>query len=240
MRIRRTLAGSTLLIASLTLIATALAQEKSVKPGINKKFEDPSLQVAQWVERFEREGRETFDKREQILNACRVEPGMEVADVGAGTGLFTRMFAQKVGPAGWVFAVDIAKPFVEKIETETREAGFENVTGVVGTTDDPKLEPESIDLAFICDTYHHFEFPYKTMVSLCRSLRPGGQLVIVDFHRIEGVSTDWILGHVRAGKEVITKEVESCGFELVFEEPILEKSYFIRFRKADADESSAD
>jgi ubiquinone/menaquinone biosynthesis C-methylase UbiE len=210
----------------------AAAQETSVKPGINKNFETPDLQVKQWVERFEREGRETFDKRHDILAACGVEPGMEVADIGAGSGLFTRMLAEKVGTDGHVYAVDIAKPFVDDIRKRTREAGFDNVTGVVCTPADPSLEPASIDLAFICDTYHHFEFPYKTMVQLHRALRPGGRVVIVDFERIEGISSDWILGHVRAGKEVVVKEIESCGFAFDREKKILEQSYFVTFRKA--------
>jgi ubiquinone/menaquinone biosynthesis C-methylase UbiE len=220
------------MLICLTLTNMAAAQETSVKPGINKNFEAPDLQVKQWVERFEREGRETFDKRQEILAACGIQPGMVVADIGAGSGLFTRLFAQKVGSDGHVFAVDIAKPFVEDIRNQMREAGLENVTGVVCTPADPNLEPASIDLAFICDTYHHFEFHYKTMMQLRRALRPGGQIVVVDFERIEGVSSDWILGHVRAGKEVVVKEIESCGFERVGEQDILEQSYFVSFRKA--------
>src|SRR5262245_58705867 len=93
-----------LLVLNVVLAPPVLvdAQEKSVKPGINKPFEKPDPQ--DFVERFEREGREVFDKRDEIVAACEIPPGSAVADIGAGTGLFTRMFASAVSPRGHVYA----------------------------------------------------------------------------------------------------------------------------------------
>ena len=88
------------------------AKETSVKPGINAEFLKPSLSLTQWVERFEREGREIFTEREKIVAAAKVRPGMAVADVGAGTGLFTLLLSQAAGPKGHVYAVDIAQDFL--------------------------------------------------------------------------------------------------------------------------------
>jgi ubiquinone/menaquinone biosynthesis C-methylase UbiE len=157
---------------------------------------------------------------------------MEIADVGAGTGLFTRLFAPAVGPEGRVFAVDIAEKFVKHVEDTARAASLTNVVGVVCRPDSVNLPSESIDLAYICDTYHHFEFPHKTMQSIHRALRPGGQVVLIDFRRIEGQSSDWILGHVRAGQEVFTSEIVAAGFRQIEEQPdLLDESYFIRFEK---------
>jgi tRNA A58 N-methylase Trm61 len=96
----------------LAAIALALAigpwgsgQEKSVKPGINQPFENPD--VREFVGKFEVESREVYAKRKEILEACRLKPGMAVADVGAGTGLFTRLFADAVGPEGKASMVPI-------------------------------------------------------------------------------------------------------------------------------------
>jgi hypothetical protein len=86
--------------------------EASVRPGVNEPYLKPDLSVAGSVERFEREGREVYDRRAEIVNAARLQPGMRVADIGAGTGLFTFLFAEVVGPQGRVYAVDIAEPFV--------------------------------------------------------------------------------------------------------------------------------
>lgn len=216
----------------LTVVVFApalLAQDKSVNPGINRAFENP--QVEEFQERFERDGREPYDHREKILEACRLKPGMAVADVGAGTGLFTRLFAERVGPQGRVYAVDIARKFIDHIEKTSAQAGLNNVVGVVCEPDDVKLPPHSVDRVFICDTYHHFEYPHRTMRSIHRALRPGGQVVLIDFRRIEGVSSEWTLGHVRAGQEVFEQEIKAAGFEKAGEEDFLKENYFVRFEK---------
>src|SRR5689334_10876271 len=102
----------------------ALAQEKSVRPGINKPFEDPD--VKEFVGKFETESREIYARRKDILEKCKLKEGMSVADVGAGTGLFTRLFAEAVGKEGRVYAVDIAPKFVEHAEKTCKELGFKN------------------------------------------------------------------------------------------------------------------
>jgi predicted methyltransferase len=210
--------------------ATATA-EASAKPGINAEFLKPSLNLTQWVERFEREGREIFTEREKIVAAAKVRPGMAVADIGAGTGLFTPLLSQAAGPKGKVYAVDIAKDFLAHIDQRATAAGLKNVQTVLCTERSVELPPGSTDLAFICDTYHHFEYPRSTMASLHRALRAGGELVVVDFKRIPGQSSDWILNHVRAGQEVFTAEIEAAGFKQIGQVDLLKDNYVLRFRK---------
>jgi ubiquinone/menaquinone biosynthesis C-methylase UbiE len=222
------LAGLGLLV-SLGFPAPIGAQEQSVRPGINKRFENPD--VPEWIRTFEVESREIYAKRREILAACQLKPGMIVADIGAGTGLFTRLFAPHVGPEGRVYALDITPAFIVHIRKTCKEQGIKNVVGVVCKPDALELPPNSIDLAFICDTYHHFEFPFKTLASLHRALRPGGQVILVDFKRIPGVSSAWVLGHVRAGQDVVTREIESAGFRLVEEKKLLTENYVLRFAK---------
>lgn len=214
----------------LTLGATT-AQEKSVKPGINDHFRDPDLK--EFLGKFEGESREIYTQRDRILAACRLKPGMAVADVGAGTGLYTRMFARQVGPTGKVYAVDIARRFLDHIERSCKEARLGNVETVLCTDTSSKLPPASVDLIFVCDTYHHFEFPQRTLASLHQALRPGGQLIVIDFHRIPGKTREWLLKHVRAGQEVFSREIVSAGFRQVGEEKELglKENYFLRFVK---------
>lgn len=214
-------------------LVTLAAQEKSVNPGINDSFQDPAPQT--FVERFEKEGREVYDHRETIVQKLGLKPGMTVADVGAGTGLFTRLMAPLVGPEGKVYAVDIAKTFVDHTVMSSHARGWKHVEGVVCAPDDVRLPEASVDVVFLCDTYHHFEFPLKTNQSILRALKPGGTLVLVDFERIEGVSSDWIMGHVRAPKEVFRKEIEEAGFAFVDELDLFKENYFIRFRKPAAE-----
>lgn len=213
--------------------ASAPARGESVKPGINKDFLDPALNVERYVERFETESREIYSERAAILERVALKPGQAVADIGAGTGLYTYLFADAVGAKGKVYAVDIAAPFVERIQTTAAERGLAHVVGVQCAEDDVRLPPQSIDVAFVCDTYHHFEYPAATLASLHRALRPGGTLIVIDFHRIEGVTREWTLNHVRAGQDVFSAEIQAAGFtlEAVDTPPGLKENYLLRFRR---------
>ncbi|MCH7227666.1 class I SAM-dependent methyltransferase [Haloferula sp. A504] len=217
----------------LLLILLPLAAEESVRPGINEKFLDPDLKVDDWLKRFEVESREVFDARRAVLAACEVKPGMRVADIGAGTGLYTRMFAEAVGPKGWVYAVEINGNFLKHIQARAKQEGHRNITTVLCPEDSTGLPPESIDLAFLCDVYHHFEYPMSSLASLEQALRPGGVLILIDFIRIEGKSSDWVMGHVRAGEEVFRREIEDAGlkFDAKLTVPGLKENYCLRFVK---------
>lgn len=218
-------------IALLIAVFPAYSQEKSVKPGINDPFRNPD--VDKFVKTFEGESREVSVNRDKIVAACGIKPGMVIADIGAGTGLFTRIFAKETGPEGQVFAVDIAAKFLAHIQKTCRDAGLRNVTPVLCNDDSVDLPPNSIDLAFICDTYHHFEFPQRTLASLHRAMKPGAKLIVVDFIRIKGTSSDWVMNHVRAGQEVVEKEIAEAGFRKADEvKNILKENYIIVYTKA--------
>jgi len=228
---RRALLCWTLATAvSLVLVS---AQDQSVKPGINDNFKNPALNVDDWVGRFETESREVFAHREEIVRAAGIQPGATVADVGAGTGLFTMLFGKAVGEQGKVLAVDIAAPFLANIRRRAAESGLRNVTTILGSDKDTRLPENAVDVVFICDTYHHFEFPEQTLASVHRALKPGGKVVLVDFQRIPGESSEWTLNHVRAGKEVFVKEIEEAGFEKLDEQApaFLKENYLVQLRK---------
>jgi predicted methyltransferase len=218
--------------------APSSAPNRSAAPAadINARFLDPQLDPREWINRFEVESREVFAARQAIARAAAIKDGQTVADIGAGTGLFTLLFAHETGSAGWVYAVDISPRFVEHIAGRADKGGVTNVTPVLCTQSSVSLPPASIDVAFVCDTYHHFEHPAQTLASIYRALRPGGRLVVVDFIREEGVSSDWILNHVRAGKAVVTREIESAGFQLLAEPDVqgLTENYVLAFQKPSA------
>lgn len=211
--------------------SVSFSQEKSVKPGINDSFIKPNPD--EYVERFEIESREVFAKREAIVKACKIEKGMILADIGAGTGLFTRLFAKEVGPEGKVLAVDIAENFLEHIKVTSRSLGINNIETVLCTPESAMLPPNSIDVAYICDTYHHFEFPQKTLKSLYDALKPNGRIILIDFKRIKGESSEWTMNHVRAGQEVFEAEIIEAGFQKIHEhKDLLKENYFVEFKKA--------
>jgi predicted methyltransferase len=216
----------TLLFALLLAAASgaSLAQEKDAKQktkrapakssieGQRKTLEDPKRQVVV--------------KREEIVAACELKPGMIVADVGAGTGVFTRLFAPKVGPQGKVFALEIKKDLVEHLEKMCREQKLDNVVAALSTPKSTELAPGSIDLAFVSDTYHHFDHPREMLASMRSALRPDGRLIVIDFEK----AGNW-KDHVRTDKKTATAEVESAGFALVDERDTIPEHYLLRFRK---------
>jgi tRNA A58 N-methylase Trm61 len=209
------------------------ATEKNARPGINKDFLNPDLNADKFIERFEKEGREIYDHRQKILDAVKIKPGTRVADIGAGTGLFTMLFANIVGQGGKVFAVEITQKFTEYIDKRAKEAGLTQIQTVLCTERSVELPSGSIDLAFLCDVYHHFEYPQSSMESIHRALKADGELVLVEFKRIPGETPEKLLKHVRAGQEVFTAEIEAVGFKKVEEQKFLKQNYFVRFRKVE-------
>jgi len=219
-------------VLPLLLLAMAMpvpAAEQNVAPGINRNYQDPDYE--QWVTRFESPGREVYDQRQRIVDALKLASGMRVADIGAGTGLYTVLFAEKVGPQGKVYAVDISENFISNIVRRSEKQGLNNVEGIVNTQQDTKLKPGSVDLVFMSDTYHHFEYPRAMLRSIRQALKPGGRMAIIDFRKEPGVSSGWVISHVRADKQTVIKEVEAGGFRLTQEPGFLRDNYFLIFSK---------
>ncbi|HPF38454.1 MAG TPA: methyltransferase domain-containing protein [Phycisphaerae bacterium] len=212
-------------ILATTFSGACAKPEQSVKPGINSKFKS-DINVDEWVQRFESESREVFHHRDLILDAMNLTPRECVADIGAGTGFYTIAFAERVRPGGLVFAVDIAEPFLRHIRDFAAERGLENITTIQCPDNTTGLHANSVDVAFICDTYHHFEYPKSTIASLYRAMRKGGRVHIIEFirHDADGGRDDakwmampterreWVIGHVRCDRDTVIRECESAGF----------------------------
>ena len=219
-------------LCCLVSFGALAALSPGADPSINKNFrEDPDVSV--WTGRLEGESREIYRKRAEIVDASGAKAGMSVADVGAGTGLFTMLFAKRVAPGGKVVAVDISQSFLESIAKRAAHEGLKNVSTHPGTQNDTQLPPASVDLVFTSDTYHHFEQVEPILASIRRALKPGGRFIVLDFERIPGVTSPRTLEHVRLAKEDVIREVESGGFRLVQEVTSvgLKQNYYLVFEK---------
>ena len=223
--------ASRILVWLLALVLSSAPgfAEQNVSPGINRSYENPN--VTQWRGVFERDGREVWDRRDDIIRHLRLQRGQDIADVGAGTGFFTALMAREVAPGGRVYAVDIAQNFVDASVQRSRDQGLTNVVGVVNDQQGVRLPPESVDLVFISDTYHHFEYPQATLRSIHRALRPDGELVVIDFKRIPGISSPWVMGHVRAGEAKVIAEITAAGFALSERLDFMQTQFYLRFRR---------
>ena len=221
-------AASVLLAVSLGVVVAQNEGEENVAPHINDNFRAEDLDVSRWVESFSGESREVFVAREEVAMAIGLEPGQAVADIGAGTGIYVRLFARDVGPNGKVYAVDIAEDFLEYIDGWAAEENLSQVETILGEDRSPNLPPNSVDVIFSSDTYHHFEYPQSMLEEMHAALRDGGEMIVVDYER-----TPERADHVRAEKETVIREVEEAGFRFVEEVEILgfRENYFLRFAK---------
>jgi ubiquinone/menaquinone biosynthesis C-methylase UbiE len=205
---------------------------KKKKEGINDQFKNPD--VKSFTKRFESESREVYARRKEIADALGLKPGMGIADIGAGTGFYSRLFAERVGPTGKVYAVDVSPTFLKHIDEQSKKMGLEDrITTVKADQNSANLPPNSVDRVFICDVYHHFEHPDKELATLHQALRDGGELFIIDFDRVEGKSSEFVLKHIRASKDVFAKEIAAAGFEKAPIEPEikLKETFMFRFKK---------
>jgi ubiquinone/menaquinone biosynthesis C-methylase UbiE len=209
-------------------------QPKPYAAEMNKKFQDEA-EIQEFVKRFESEDRDIYLKRQDITHTLGLKAGDKVADIGAGTGLFSFLFAKEVGPKGIVFAVDISPTFIAYIKEHAKQQGHEQVVkAVLSKPDSAELAANSIDVAFVCDTYHHFEHPEKMLASIHTALRPGGRLVIIDFD-LQKDSSEFIKKRARAPKEVYYREISAAGFEKVEMKnaPAIKDNFYAEFRRVE-------
>jgi len=220
-----------LAVALAFLTLPLAAAEQGAAPGINKPYVvDPD--VVRWNRSFENERREVYVKRDAIVAAAGVKPGMTVADIGAGTGLFTMLFADAVKPTGKVVAVDISPAFVEYIQSTAKKRRVKNVSAVVANGTDVGLPDASVDLAYLSDVYHHFEHPAETLASIRKALKPGGRMVVIDYERIPGRTPQARIEHVRVDKQQAISEIEAAGFKLLEEKKLMRENYYLVFGQA--------
>jgi ubiquinone/menaquinone biosynthesis C-methylase UbiE len=236
--------GAALAFGANVVLASALgwgqttaqpsASQSKTDPKINEPFKKPDVKA--YVKKFESEDRETYVRRDEIVAALELRSGMSVADIGAGTGLFTRLFAEEVGAKGKVYAVDISPQFLAHIAADAKKRGRKQVVTLQGSQDTTNLPKDSLDLVFLSDVYHHLERPEKILSSIRQALRPDGKLFLVEFDRVKGRSSDFVLKHVRAGRDVFVKEIEAAGFRRTStaKAPALKENFFASFEKAQA------
>jgi protein-L-isoaspartate O-methyltransferase len=135
-------------------------------------------EAADWLERPEREAEE---RSTLLLSSLQIKPGDAVADIGAGTGYYTRRLAKVVGDKGAVYAVDIQREMLDLLTNNLTQAGITNVKPVLGTLADPKLPRASVDVILMVDVYHEFSHPYEMAKAMVEALKPGGRMIFVEY-----------------------------------------------------------
>jgi len=205
-----------IVVAAMLCGAAAFGQQRS--PQQQQRTPE---EYAKFLEGAERVARLQVPRVVQALN---VQPGMKVADIGAGSGLFTRPIAKSVAPAT-IYAVDIDADLLKIIDRRAKDAGVTNIHTVLAAADDPKL-PEPVDLIFICDALHHIANQGSYLKTIRKYLAPGGRVAVIDF------SETWPEGHEKLRFSVAQFEawMKDAGFTRLESHDWLENSLFVVYR----------
>ena len=185
-------------------------------------------QGAPWLERTTREREERLSL---LPKALKLQPGMDIADIGAGSGVISVILAEHVTPGGKIYAVDVQQEMLDLLKKKLDKMGVDNVVPVLGTQKSPGLKPESIDLAIMVDVYHEFEFPYEMMLEISKALKPKGRVVLVEYRK-EDPTVPIKLVH-KMSEAQAKKEVSRPELNLKWKETIglLPRQHILVFEK---------
>ncbi len=181
-----------------------------------------------YIARLEDPKRDGYQKPAEVVKALKLKEGEVIADIGAGSGYFTFRLAEAVGRTGRVYAVDVNPDMIRHLNRRVRDMKVGNVVTVLCAPDDPLLCDGSVDRFFICDTWHHIEGHPRYLALLKKMLKPGGEVVMIDFKKEKTPVGPPM--EMRIQRDDLVREMESNGFEVAAEHKFLEYQYFLAFK----------
>ena len=210
------------LVVALALLACYPGQQHAERKPANVI----SPAGAAWLERSTREEEE---RPEIVIRTMKLKDGDTVADIGAGTGFYTRRLARAVAPRGVVYANDVQGEMLDLLEAKARDENITNIVPVVGAEADPKLPDGKFDWILMVDVYHEFQQPKPMLAAIKRALKPGGRVALVEYRE----TTTQIRAEHRMSKEQVLREWLPEGFELVeiVEEMPMQRLYVFRVKR---------
>ncbi|MFN7949707.1 MAG: methyltransferase domain-containing protein [Blastocatellia bacterium] len=223
-----------LIILCLLLLCVAIGAQETPKQrqtAMPPKTTDRPLRDR--LATFEKEDRDSWQKPDEVIKVLNLKPGAVVADVGAGSGYFTRRLARAVGDKGRVYAVDVDAEILSWLKDEAGKMKLSNVEIVISKDDDPMLKPDSVDLIFVCDTAHHIANRVPFYRKLAAALKKGGRFVNLDIP--PDAHAKGLCRHdpeMLVPREEAIEEAAQAGFKLDKEYNfVLPKQYYLVFKK---------
>jgi len=170
-----------LVLASVLWAAPALAQDR---PGVGA-YPTPDRPVASIIspEYSDEQTRDQRGEASRVLDRLAVRPDQSVADIGAGLGYYTVRLARRLGPGATIYATDVTAAYLERLRKRLAREGIKSVRLAMGGARDPRLPPDSVDIAIVSHVYHEIENPYEFFARLQPSLRMGARVGIIDMDR---------------------------------------------------------
>jgi arsenite methyltransferase len=215
-----------LLLFSLILVPATISAQDAIKRDehqMHRLHRDPKA----YIGALEDPKRDAYQKPHEVLTALNVKPGEVIADIGSGSGYFTFRLAHRVGDKGRIYAVDVSPDMILHINRGIRELKATNVVSILADPDDPLLPDASVNRFFFSDSWHHIDNQTKYLALMKKMLKPGGEIVMIDFHK-----KDLPVGppmQMKIAREDLIKQMESNGFRLAKEHTFLPYQYFLVF-----------
>jgi ubiquinone/menaquinone biosynthesis C-methylase UbiE len=211
---------------SLLLIPAGISAQDAVKRDqhqMHRLHSDPKS----YIGALEDPKRDAYQKPQEVLTALNLKPGEVLADIGAGSGYFAFRLAHHVGDKGKVYAVDVSPDMILHINRRIRELKATNVVSILADPDDPLLPDVSVNRFFFSDSWHHIENQTKYLSLVKKMLKPGGEIIMIDFHKKELPVGPPM--QMKIAREDLIKQMESNGFRLTKEHTFLQYQYFLVF-----------
>ena len=214
-----------LFLTVLALPLSVVAQDpvKRDDHQMHRLHSDPQA----YIGALEDPKRDAYQKPHEVVHALGIKPGEVIADIGAGSGYFTFHLARHVGDQGKVYAVDVSPDMILHLNRRIREQKANNVVTLLADPDDPLLPDQSVNRFFICDVWHHIDNQTKYLSLMKKMLKPGGEVVMIDFHKKELPVGPPM--NMKIAREDLIKQMESSGFRLAKEHNFLPYQYFLVF-----------
>jgi ubiquinone/menaquinone biosynthesis C-methylase UbiE len=171
--------------------------------------------------------RDAYQKPHEVVTSLGLREGETIADIGAGSGYFAFRFSRHVGANGRIYAVDINPDMIVYMNRRIRDMNVKNMVTVLSAPDDPLLMDGSIDRFFICETWHHIQNQAKYLALMKKMLKPGGQVIMIDFQKRNLPVGPPI--EMKIAREVVIKQLQEAGFQLEKENTFLPYHYFLVF-----------
>jgi ubiquinone/menaquinone biosynthesis C-methylase UbiE len=215
MNVRRI--GLTALVFAACATSAAMTAQRAARPA------------EEWIKLLDSPARIASLKVEEIVERLALKPGQVVADLGAGTGVFSLPMARAVGPGGKMYAVDIEKGLVDYIAGKARAAAASNVLAILGQAGDPALPAADVDLAFMHDVLHHVDDRAGYLRAAAKYVKPAGRFAFVEPDATTGVHRDD--PKLQVTKEQLTAWMAAIGFAPAGEFPLFTDKWFVVFAR---------
>ena len=200
------------LFAGAFVAGGAAQKATGYRPADVHQDETPGTE---WIKRLERPSRIPGLKIDEVIAALGLKPGMVVADIGAGSGAFTVPFAKAVAPSGTAFAVDIWQEQLDYIARKAAQEKIGTLRTILAARDNPKLPPNTVDVAFFHDVFHNVNDRQGYLKVLAAQLKPGGRIAIIEQEFDDPIARKWDRPEDRITPEQVNGWMEHIGFRLV-------------------------